>query len=170
MALVVDTTEKNQEGLQEKLVKVQRVAKAVKGGRIFSFSALSVVGDGAGRVGFGLGKAREVQSAIQKSQEMARRNMVVIRLSRNTLQYPIYANHGATRIYMRPASPGTGVIAGGAMRAVLEMAGVRDVLAKCYGSTKPINVVRATLKGLCAMETAQLVADRRGLTAARVRT
>ncbi|MCT6834277.1 MAG: 30S ribosomal protein S5, partial [Acinetobacter baumannii] len=121
------------EGLVEKLVAVDRVAKVVKGGRIFSFTALTVVGDGNGRVGFGRGKAREVPAAISKALEAARRNMITVDLAGTTLQHPVNARHGASRVYMQPASEGTGVIAGGAMRAVLEAAGVHNVLAKCYG-------------------------------------
>lgn len=126
--------------LQEKLVQVNRVAKVVKGGRIFGFTALTVVGDGKGRVGFGRGKAREVPVAIQKAMDQARRNMVKVNLAGHTLQYPVKARHGASKVYMQPASEGTGIIAGGAMRSVLELAGVHDVLAKCYGSTNPVNV------------------------------
>ncbi|WP_292949262.1 MULTISPECIES: 30S ribosomal protein S5 [unclassified Neptuniibacter] len=148
--------------LQEKLVQVNRVAKVVKGGRIFGFTALTVVGDGKGRVGFGRGKAREVPAAIQKAMEQARRNMVSVELNGDTLQYPIKARHGASKVYMQPASQGTGVIAGGAMRAVLELAGVHNVLAKCYGSTNPVNVVRATVKGLSAMKSPDDVAAKRG--------
>ena len=148
--------------LQEKLVQVNRVAKVVKGGRIFSFTALTVVGDGKGRVGFGRGKAREVPAAIQKAMESARRNMVSIRLDGDTIQYPIHGVHGASRVYMQPASQGTGVIAGGAMRAVLEISGVQNVLAKCYGSTNPINVVRATVSALADMQSPDEVAHRRG--------
>ncbi|MGI1671658.1 MAG: 30S ribosomal protein S5 [Neptuniibacter sp.] len=148
--------------LQEKLVQVNRVAKVVKGGRIFGFTALTVVGDGKGRVGFGRGKAREVPAAIQKAMEQARRNMVSVELNGDTLQYPIKARHGASKIYMQPASQGTGVIAGGAMRAVLELAGVHNVLAKCYGSTNPVNVVRATVKGLATMKSPDDVAAKRG--------
>jgi len=148
--------------LQEKLVQVNRVAKVVKGGRIFGFTALTVVGDGKGRVGFGRGKAREVPAAIQKAMEQARRNMVSVELNGDTLQYPIKARHGASKVYMQPASPGTGVIAGGAMRAVLELAGVHNVLAKCYGSTNPVNVVRATVKGLSTMKSPEDVAAKRG--------
>lgn len=150
------------EGLMEKLVQVNRVAKTVKGGRIFGFSALTVVGDGKGRVGFGRGKAREVPLAIQKAMEAARRNMVRVELSGTTIQYPMSASHGGSKVYMQPASEGTGVIAGGAMRAVLELAGVQNVLAKCYGSTNPVNVVRATMKALTAMESPEQVAARRG--------
>ena len=148
--------------LQEKLVQVNRVAKVVKGGRIFGFTALTVVGDGNGRVGFGRGKAREVPVAIQKAMEQARRNMITVDLNGTTLQYPIKARHGASKVYMQPASDGTGVIAGGAMRAVLEIAGVHNVLAKCYGSTNPVNVVRATINGLASMTSPEDVAAKRG--------
>lgn len=154
----------NAEGLQEKLVQVNRVAKVVKGGRIFGFTALTVVGDGNGKVGFGRGKAREVPIAIQKAMESARRNMIQVDLNGNTIQYPIKARHGASKIYMQPASEGTGVIAGGAMRAVLEIAGVHNVLAKCYGSTNPVNVVRATFNALKEMRSPEEVAAKRGKT------
>ena len=154
--------------LQEKLVQVNRVAKVVKGGRIFGFTALTVVGDGNGRVGFGRGKAREVPVAIQKAMEQARRNMVQVQLDGNTLQYPVKARHGASKVYMQPASEGTGVIAGGAMRAVLELAGVQNVLAKCYGSTNPVNVVRATVKGLANMNAPEDVAAKRGKTVEQI--
>lgn len=150
--------------LQEKLVQVNRVAKVVKGGRIFAFTALTVVGDGKGRVGFGRGKAREVPVAIQKAMEQARRNMIRVELNGDTLQYPVKARHGASKVYMQPASQGTGVIAGGAMRSVLEIAGVHNVLAKCYGSTNPVNVVRATVKGLQQMRAPEDVAAKRGKT------
>lgn len=152
------------EGLVEKLVQVNRVAKVVKGGRIFSFTALTVVGDGKGRVGFGRGKAREVPAAIQKALEAARRNMIQVDLNGSTLQHPVTGQHGASRVYMQPASDGTGVIAGGAMRAVLEVAGVHNVLAKCYGSTNANNVVHATFKGLAAMSSPEQVAAKRGKT------
>ena len=154
----------NEEGIQEKLVQVNRVAKVVKGGRIFSFTALTVVGDGNGRVGYGRGKAREVPLAIQKAMEAARRNMVSVDLKGTTIQYPISARHGAAKSFMQPASEGTGVIAGKTMRAVLEVAGVHNVLAKCYGSTNPVNVVRATFKGLQTMRAPESVAEKRGLT------
>jgi len=157
-------TDKADEGLQEKLVQVNRVAKTVKGGRIFGFTALSVVGDGNGKVGFGRGKAREVPQAIQKAMESARRNMIHVDLKGTTIQYPTKANHGASKVYMQPASEGTGVIAGGAMRAVLEIAGVQNVLAKCYGSTNPVNVVRATFKALQTMSSPEGVAAKRGKT------
>lgn len=148
--------------LIEKLIGVNRVAKTVKGGRQFSFAALTVVGDGNGRVGFGTGKAREVPLAIQKAMETARRNMKSMRLKGGTLQYAIMARHGAAKVYMQPASEGTGIIAGGAMRAVFEVVGVHDVLAKCIGSNNPINVVRATLRGLEEMADAESVAAKRG--------
>ncbi len=155
-------TSAGEEGLQEKLVEVNRVAKTVKGGRIFGFTALTVVGDGNGKVGFGRGKAREVPQAIQKAMEAARRNMIQVDLKGTTIQYPTKANHGASKVYMQPASDGTGVIAGGAMRAVLEIAGVQNVLAKCYGSTNPVNVVRATFKALQEMSSPETVAAKRG--------
>ncbi len=152
----------NEEGIQEKLVQVNRVAKVVKGGRIFGFTALTVVGDGNGRVGYGRGKAREVPLAIQKAMEAARRNMIQVDLKGTTIQYPITARHGASKIYMQPASEGTGVIAGKTMRAVLEVAGVHNVLAKSYGSTNPINVLQATFKGLQEMRSPESVAEKRG--------
>lgn len=152
----------NDEGLQEKLVEVNRVAKTVKGGRIFAFTALTVVGDGNGKVGFGRGKAREVPVAIQKAMEAARRNMIDVDLNGDTLQYATKGRHGASKVFMQPASQGTGVIAGGAMRSVLEIAGVQNVLSKCYGSTNPVNVVRATFNALKAMSSPEAVAAKRG--------
>ena len=152
------------EELQEKLVAVNRVAKVVKGGRQFGFTALTVVGDGAGRVGYGYGKARELPLAIQKAMQVARKSLRTVSLRKDTLHYATRGAHGSTRIYMQPASPGTGVIAGGAMRAVLECAGVRNVLAKSYGSRNPINVVRATLKALVSMRSPQDIAAKRGKT------
>ena len=160
----VETSHSGGDELQEKLVNVRRVAKVVKGGRQFGFSALTVVGDGNGRIGFGRGKAREVPAAIQKAMEDARRNMRKIKLNGGTLQYPITASHGAAKVYMQPASEGTGIIAGGAMRAVFEVLGVRDVLAKCIGSSNPVNVVRATIKGLKKMSDPETVAAKRGKT------
>ncbi len=152
----------NGDGMLEKLVAVNRVAKVVKGGRVFGFTALSVVGDGNGKVGFGYGKAKEVPVAIQKSMEKARRDMVTISLKDGTLWHPVKARHSGSRIYMQPASEGTGVIAGGAMRAVLETVGVSDVLAKSVGSNTPINLVRATIKGLVAMHNPKSIAAKRG--------
>jgi len=148
--------------LQEKLVNVNRVAKVVKGGRIFGFTALTVVGDGNGSVGMGRGKAREVPVAVQKAMEEARRSVTNINLKDGTLLHPVIGEHGAAKVIMRPASEGTGIIAGGAMRAVFEVVGVRNVLAKCIGSRNPINVVRATIKGLQMMSSAEDIAAKRG--------
>lgn len=152
------------DGLQEKLVNVLRTAKVVKGGRIFGFSALVVVGDGKGRIGFGQGKAREVPSAIQKAMLNGRRNMRRVKLKGRTIQHPIINYYGSTKIIMLPASEGTGLIAGGAMRAVCEVIGIRDILAKCVGSRNPINVIRATIDGLLRMETQDSVAKKRGIS------
>jgi len=156
------TNEVNSDGLREKLIIINRVAKVVKGGRQFGFTALTVVGDGAGSVGFGYGKAREVPLAIQKAMEKARRNMRQVNLNGATLQYPVTAEHGSSKVFMQPASEGTGIIAGGAMRAVFEVLGVQDVLAKAIGSRNPINVVRATIKGLDQMASPEEVAAKRG--------
>ena len=158
------TEEIREEGLVEKLVQVNRVAKVVKGGRIFGFTALSVVGDGNGRVGFGRGKAREVPLAIQKSMQAARQNMVDVELNGSTIWYSISVRHGASKVYMQPASEGTGIIAGGTMRALLEAAGVHNVLAKCYGSTNPVNVIRATFIALTQIHSPEMVAEKRGKT------
>ncbi len=158
----------NSDGLLEKLIAVNRVAKTVKGGRQMSFTALTVVGDGDGSVGLGYGKAREVPVAISKAMERARRNMVKVNLNNGTLFYAVKAHHGAARVYMQPASEGTGVIAGGAMRAVMEVVGVKNVLAKAVGSRNPINLVRATIKGLKSMTTPALIAAKRGKTVAEV--
>ncbi|MEC7912342.1 MAG: 30S ribosomal protein S5 [Pseudomonadota bacterium] len=163
-----NNTLQQQDALEEKLVQVNRVAKVVKGGRIFGFTALCVVGDGKGKVGFGRGKAKEVPIAIQKAMEKARRNMVDVSLNASTLWYPIKAKHGGAKVYMQPAAEGTGIIAGGAMRAVLELVGVRDVLAKCYGSTNPVNVVRATINALRGMESPEQVITRRGIKIADI--
>lgn len=153
-----------QDGLQERLIAVRRVTKVVKGGRIMSFSALTVVGDGQGKIGFGMGKAREVPNAIAKAMEQARKNLVRVPLTNGTLQHPINSTHGSAKVYMQPASQGTGVIAGGPMRAVFDVVGVHDVLAKCIGSSNPINVVRATIKGLASMASPEQVAAKRGKT------
>jgi len=152
------------DGIQERLVNIRRVAKVVKGGRIFGFSALTVVGDGQGRVGFGTGKAREVPAAIQKAMEAARKNMCDVALSDGTLQYSITAEFGAAKVFMAPASEGTGVIAGGPMRAVFDVVGVKNVLAKCIGTNTPINVIRATIKGLSDMSSPEMIAAKRGKT------
>ncbi len=150
--------------LIEKLISVNRVAKVVKGGRIFGFTALTVVGDGNGRVGFGTGKAREVPIAIQKAMDAAKRNMREAKLKGSTLYYPLIGRHGAAKVYMQPASDGTGIIAGGAMRAVCEAIGVHNVLAKCIGTNNPINVVRASINALTEMTDPESVAAKRGKT------
>ena len=157
------------DGLQEKLIAVNRVAKVVKGGRIFGFSALTVVGDGNGKVGFGTGKAREVPVAIQKAMENARKNMKSYALNEGTLFYAAKGRHGAAKVYMQPASDGTGIIAGGAMRAVLEVVGVRNVLSKCVGSRNPINVVRATLDALDNISSPDAIAAKRGKKVEEIR-
>lgn len=159
-----DDEQYSNDGLTEKLVAVQRVAKVVKGGRIFGFTALSVVGDGNGKIGYGRGKAREVPAAIQKSLSAAKRNVRKVALKDNTLHYPVNGRHGASKVFMKPASEGTGIIAGGAMRAVFEVCGVQNVLAKSYGSTSPANVVRATVNALSSIETPGTVAARRGIS------
>ncbi len=150
------------DNFREKLITINRVAKVVKGGRVFGFAALTVVGDGDGRIGMGQGKAREVPVAVQKAMDDARRNMVKVHLKQGTLHYPVVGEHGAAKVIMRPASEGTGVIAGGAMRAVFEVAGVQNVLAKCIGSSNPINVVRATIKALRSINNPAEMAAKRG--------
>ena len=152
------------DGIADKLVGVRRVTKVVKGGRVFGFSALVVVGDGLGRIGFGQGKSKEVPIAIQKATDAARRNMVQIPLNGTTLHHPVRARHGASKVLLIPASEGTGIIAGGAARAVFEVMGVRNVFAKNVGSTNPVNVLRATIKGLMSMLTPDMVAKKRGKT------
>ena len=150
------------DGLREKMVAVNRVTKVVKGGRILGFAALTVVGDGDGRVGMGKGKSREVPVAVQKAMDEARRRMFKVSLKNGTLQHRVIGKHGAAVVLMQPASEGTGIIAGGPMRAVFEVVGVTNVLAKCFGSTNPYNVVRATLNGLQAMNTPAEIAAKRG--------
>jgi len=156
--------EERDDGMREKMVSINRVTKVVKGGRILGFAALTVVGDGDGGIGMGKGKSREVPVAVQKAMEEARRKMVKISLKNGTLQHAVIGEHGASRVLMQPASAGTGIIAGGPMRAVFEVMGVTDVLAKCLGSTNPYNVVRATLDGLTKMNTPAEVAAKRGKT------
>lgn len=168
MASNIESSNSN-DGLQEKLVSVNRVAKVVKGGRQFGFTALTVVGDGNGRVGMGYGKAREVPAAIQKSLEKARNNMIRVDLHEGTLHYPTVGRHGAAKVYMQPASDGTGVIAGGAMRAIFEMVGIKNVLAKCIGTRNPVNVVRATLNGLQHMDSPEKIAAKRGKSVEEIR-
>lgn len=164
MSTNANELDKTGDGFQEKLVAVNRTAKVVKGGRIFGFSALVVVGNGRGKFGFGRGKAREVPAAIQKAMESARRSMIQVELKDGTLQHQIISSHGATKVLMRPASEGTGIIAGNAMRAVFEVMGVTNVLAKCIGSSNPMNVVRATIKGLQNMSSPAAIAEKRGKT------
>ncbi len=147
----------------EKLIYVNRVSKTVKGGRIFSFSVLTVVGDKKGKVGYGYGKAREVPLAIQKSLDKARSNMIKVFLNKKgTLIYPVQAKYTSSIVFIKPALEGTGIIAGGALRSVLEVAGIRNILTKCYGSTNPINVVRATIYALSHMQSPMLIAAKRG--------
>ena len=150
------------EELLEKLVAVNRVAKVVKGGRQFGFTALTVIGDGNGKIGFGYGKAKEVPLAIQKAMGKAKRSMVKVPIINGTIHYSLVGRHGAARVYMQPASEGTGIIAGGAMRAVFEVLGIHNVLAKCIGTTNPINVVRATINGLTSVQSPQYVSNKRG--------
>ena len=158
------TGEERTDGLREKMVAINRVTKVVKGGRVLGFAALTVVGDGDGRIGMGKGKAREVPVAVQKAMEEARRRIVKVSLKHGTLQHEVIGHHGSSRVYMKPASDGTGIIAGGPMRAVFEVMGVQNVLAKCLGSTNPYNVVRATIEGLTRMSTAAEIAAKRGKT------
>lgn len=152
------------DGLREKMISVNRVTKVVKGGRIMGFAALTVVGDGDGGIGMGKGKAKEVPVAVQKAMDEARRNLVKVNLKNGTLHHAVIGEHGAAKVYMQPASEGTGIIAGGPMRAIFEVMGVHNVLAKCIGSTNPYNLVRATINGLKAMNTPSEIAAKRGKT------
>jgi small subunit ribosomal protein S5 len=154
--------EERGDGLREKMVSINRVTKVVKGGRILGFSALTVVGDGDGGIGMGKGKAREVPVAVQKAMDEARRKLVKVTLKNGTLQHAVLGVHGAAKVFMQPASEGTGIIAGGPMRAIFEVMGIHNVLAKCLGSTNPHNVVRATINGLLAMNTPAEIAAKRG--------
>lgn len=155
---------KMSDGYQEKLISVSRVAKVVKGGRVFGFAVLVVIGDGKGKVGYGRGKAREVPIAIQKAMDKARKRMVYIPLAGSTIYHEITATYGASRVFMKPASEGTGLIAGGAMRAIFEVLGVKNILAKSIGSTNPSNIVRATIGALMSIGTPDYVAAKRGKT------
>ncbi len=154
--------EERGDGLIEKMISVNRVTKVVKGGRIMGFAALTVVGDGDGRVGMGKGKSKEVPVAVQKAMDESRRKMIKVNLKNGTLHHAVIGRHGAAKVYMQPASEGTGIIAGGAMRAVFEAAGVHNILAKCIGSSNPYNVVRATLNGLQALNSPAEIAAKRG--------
>jgi len=162
MAKAEQQQEERGDGLREKMISVNRVTKVVKGGRILGFAALTVVGDGDGAVGMGKGKSREVPVAVQKAMEEARRRMVKVSLKNGSFHHAVVGRHGGSKVLIQPASAGTGIIAGGAMRAVFEVMGVTDVLAKCLGSTNPYNVVRATLDGLMQMYTPAEVAAKRG--------
>lgn len=161
-------SDERDDGLREKMVSINRVTKVVKGGRILGFAALTVVGDGDGAVGMGKGKAREVPVAVQKAMDEARRKMAKVSLRNGTLQHAIIGRHGASVVLMQPAPSGTGIIAGGAMRAVFEVMGVTDVIAKCLGSTNGYNVVRATLNGLHRISTPAEIAAKRGKTVAEI--
>ncbi|MDA0730960.1 MAG: 30S ribosomal protein S5 [Proteobacteria bacterium] len=164
-----DTREQNQDGLREKMITVNRVTKVVKGGRIMSFAALSVVGDGDGGIGMGKGKAREVPLAVQKAMDEAKRGMLKVNLTNGTLHHAVTGRHGAAKVLIQPASEGTGIIAGGAMRAIFEVMGITDVLAKCIGSANPYNVVRATLNGLAAANSPAEIAAKRGKSVEEIR-
>lgn len=155
-------SERPDDGLREKMIAINRVTKVVKGGRIMGFAALTVVGDGDGRIGMGKGKSKEVPVAVQKAMEEARRNMIKVTLKDGTLQHTITGKHGASKVMLNPAKEGTGVIAGGAMRAIFEVMGVTNVVAKSMGSSNPYNMVRATLNALSSMNTPSEIAAKRG--------
>lgn len=157
-------SEESRDDLREKMVAINRVTKVVKGGRILGFAALTVVGDGDGSVGMGKGKSREVPIAVQKAMDEARRKMIKVKLKNGTIYHSVIGSHGAATVYMQPAPEGTGIIAGGPMRAIFEVMGMSNILAKCIGSTNPYNVVRATLNGLSAMSTPAYIAAKRGKT------
>ncbi len=157
-------SDKPDDGMREKMIAVNRVTKVVKGGRIMGFAALAVVGDGDGRIGMGKGKSKEVPVAVQKAMEEARRKMIKVTLKNGTLQHTVHGHHGASSVMMIPAKDGTGVIAGGPMRAIFEVMGVTNVVAKSHGSTNPYNMVRATLDGLAKMSTPSEIAAKRGKT------
>jgi len=156
------------DGLREKMISINRVTKVVKGGRILGFAALTVVGDGDGGVGMGKGKSREVPVAVQKAMEEARRKLAKVQLKNGTLHHQVVGEHGASKVLMMPAPEGTGIIAGGAMRAVFEVMGVTNIVAKAHGSTNPYNIVRATINGLMAMNTPAVIAAKRGKTVAEI--
>jgi len=163
-------SEERADGLREKMVSVNRVTKVVKGGRVLGFAALTVVGDGDGGIGMGKGKAREVPVAVQKAMEEARRKLFKVKLKNGTLHHAVIGRHGSAVVLMRPAFEGTGIIAGGPMRAVFEVMGITNVLAKCFGSTNPYNVVRATLQGLQSMNTPAEIAAKRGKTVEEIQS
>jgi small subunit ribosomal protein S5 len=169
MAREMEQQGQQTDGLREKMISVNRVSKTVKGGRIMSFAALTVVGDGDGAVGMGKGKAREVPTAVQKAMDEARREMVKVNLTNGTLHHSVIGIHGASKVLIQPAPDGTGIIAGGAMRAIFEVMGVTNVVAKCIGSPNPYNLVRATLNGLQSMNTPSEVAAKRGKSIEEIR-
>lgn len=156
--------EERGDGLVEKMVAVNRVTKVVKGGRIMAFSALTVVGDGDGRIGMGKGKSKEVPVAVQKAMDQARRNMIKVPLNGSTIHHAVVGKHGATKVFMQPAKEGNGVKAGGPMRLVFDAMGIHNISAKVHGSTNPYNIVRATLDGLSKLYTPSDIAAKRGLT------
>lgn len=158
----VANNEESSDDLREKMIAINRVTKVVKGGRILGFAALTVVGDGDGSVGMGKGKSREVPVAVQKAMDEARKKMIKIKLKNGTIYHPVVGAHGAAKVYMQPAPDGTGIIAGGPMRAIFEVMGMTNILAKCIGSTNPYNVVRATLNALSNMNTPAYIAAKRG--------
>jgi small subunit ribosomal protein S5 len=162
------TTEDRDDGLREKMIAVNRVTKVVKGGRILGFAALTVVGDGDGRIGMGKGKSREVPVAVQKAMDEARRKMLKVPLKSGTFHHSVVGKHGASTVMISPAQKGTGIIAGGPMRAIFEVLGVTDVVAKSLGSTNPYNMVRATLNGLSNMQTPAEIANKRGLSVEQI--
>lgn len=166
----IQQSEDRADGLREKMVSVNRVTKVVKGGRVLGFAALTVVGDGDGGIGMGKGKAREVPVAVQKAMEEARRKLFKVKLKNGTLHHAVIGRHGSAVVLMQPAFEGTGIIAGGPMRAVFEVMGVTNVLAKCFGSTNPYNVVRATLQGLQSMNTPAEIAAKRGKTVEEIQS
>ena len=161
-------TEDRDDGLREKMIAVNRVTKVVKGGRILGFAALTVVGDGDGKVGMGKGKSREVPVAVQKAMDEARRKMINVRMRGGSFYHSVIGKHGASSVYISPAEKGTGIIAGGPMRAIFEVMGVSDVVAKSFGSTNPYNLVRATLNGLENMYSPSEIANKRGLSVAEI--
>ena len=158
----INKNEKSSLEFKEKMVSVNRVTKVVKGGRVLAF-ALAVVGDGDGGIGMGKGKAKEVPAAVAKAMEEAKKTLVKVNLVKGTLTHAIVGRHGAAKVYLQPASEGTGIIAGGSMRAIFEVMGVRNILAKCIGSTNPYNVVRATINGLVSTRSASEIALKRGI-------
>ena len=160
--------EKNNDNLIEKLVAVNRVAKVVKGGRQFGFAAITVVGNGNGKIGMGYGKAKEVPLAIQKAMQSARKNLHSVALKKETIFYETTGRHGASKVFIRPAADGTGIIAGGAMRAVFECVGIRNILAKSFGSRNPINLVKATINALDGIRSPERVAKMRGISPSKI--